>query len=82
MLYDIDSFGFVFGYLKNNWSVMSRLDLLNDSKLIKELARVEYEDWKKHNILELKERWENYGTKHYKDFEEFCNRIYKKRRLM
>lgn len=34
-------------------------------------------DWKKHNLPELNERWENYGSK-YSEFEEFCKKMYKR----
>lgn len=78
MFYEMDSFGFISGYLKDNWTVMSKADLLNDKKLKKELEMVEYEDWKKHNITEMKQRWENYGWKRDDDFEVFCKRIYKR----
>ena len=77
MLYEIDSFGFVTGYISKNWDLMSKVDLLQDKKLRKELERVQYEDWKKHNLPELKERWDNYGSK-YSEFKEFCRRIYRK----
>ena len=78
LFYDMDSFGFIGGYLRDNWTVMSKTDLLNDKKLKKELGRVQYEDWKKHNVSEMKQRWENYGWKRDDDFEVFCKRIYKR----
>ena len=78
MFYEADSFGFISGYLKDNWSVMSKTDLLNDTKLRRELGRVEYEDWKKHNTPEMKQRWENYGWKRDDDFEAFCRRMYER----
>ena len=77
MLYEIDSFGFLWGYITKDWRVMSKIDLLQDKKLRKELERVEYKDWKRHNLPELKERWDNYGSKKY-EFEEFCKKLYKK----
>ena len=55
---------------------MSKVDLQQDKRLRKEMDRVEYDVWKRHNIIELKERWGN-GLKKY-EFEEFCKSKYKK----
>lgn len=46
-------------------------------KIAERTGRIQYEDWKKHNLLELRERWNSYGCKKY-EFEEFCKRIYTK----
>lgn len=78
MLYEIDSFGFIDGYVHDNWTVMSKADLLQDKKLRTELERVQYEDWKKHNIVELKERWKSYGAMYYDSFERYCKMRYRK----
>jgi len=33
-------------------------------------------NWKKHNLPELKERWDNYGAKYCDNFDEFCKNAY------
>lgn len=37
---------------------------------------MEYEIWKKTNLEEMKQRFENYGWKRDSDLECFCKRIY------
>lgn len=71
MLYEIDAFGFVSGYVSRNWHVMSEEDMLADMKLKKKFKEAKYQVWKRHNILELKEEYEK--NKHlYDNFEKFC----------
>lgn len=76
MFYEMDMFGFVTGYIHDNWTVMSKTDIANDRNLLKQLERTEYKNWKRHNIVELTERWDNICKK-YGDFEEFCKGRYK-----
>ncbi|WP_182129288.1 hypothetical protein [Nitrosopumilus sp. b3] len=78
MFYEIDTFGFLAGYIADNWIVMSKVDIANDKSLLKQLEKTEYENWKRHNIAELSERWDNYACKKYDDFEAFCRTRYKK----
>lgn len=78
MLYEIDSFGYTWGYITENWTVMSKVDLHQDKRLRKEMKRVEYDVWKRHNIIELKERWDNYETNYCDSFERFCKMKYRK----
>lgn len=76
MLYDIDSFGFVMGFLSKGWQVMSESDLMSDENLRKSLEVAKYDVWKRYNILNL---MSDYG-KMFDDrdhFEMFCRSIYK-----
>ena len=57
---------------------MSKVDLNQDKRLRKELERVNYDVWKRHNIIELKERWDNYGANYCDSFERFCKMKYRK----
>ena len=77
MLYDIDSFGFVLGFLHSNWRVMSEEDLMQDKKLRKSLATTQYETWKRHNMDTLKTRWSSYGGIFFGDFDLFCRSRYR-----
>ena len=76
MFYEIDVFGFIAGYIHDNWDVLSRTDIANDKTLLKQLEKTEYENWKRHNIVELSERWDGYACKRYDTFEEFCKSRY------
>lgn len=77
MFYEIDVFGFISGYVNDRWNVMSKTDIENDKNLLKQLERTEYENWKRHNIVELSERWDSYACKRYDGFEEFCKKRYR-----
>lgn len=75
ILYDIDSFGFVMGFLNKGWQVMSESDLMQDEKLRKSLEVAKYDVWKRYNIIHL---MSDYG-KMFDDrdhFEIFCRSIY------
>lgn len=76
MLYDIDSFGFVMGFLRKGWQVMSESDMMQDEKLRKSLEIAKYDVWKRYNIIDL---MTDYGTmcKDMDHFEMFCRSIYK-----
>lgn len=76
MLYDVDSFGFVIGFLGKGWQVMSESDLMQDEKLRKSLEIAKYDVWKRYNIIDL---MSDYGKmcKNMDNFEVFCRRIYK-----
>lgn len=78
MFYEIDVFGFISGYVNDKWNILSKMDIMNDKTLAKQLKRTEYENWKRHNIVELNERWDRYACKKYDDFESFCKRKYYK----
>ena len=56
MFYEIDVFGFIAGYIHDDWNVLSKIDIANDQNLLKQLENTEYENWKRHNIAELNER--------------------------
>lgn len=76
MLYDIDSFGFVIGFLSKGWQVMSESDMMQDEKLRKSLEVAKYGVWKRYNILDL---MSDYGKmcKDMDHFEIFCRSIYR-----
>lgn len=78
MLYDIDAFGFVYGYIDKNWTVMSELDLKSDEKLKKEFERTQYDVWKRHNIDELLHEYEK-SQKYEANFDSYCRKIYGKK---
>ena len=78
MLYDIDSFGFVCGYISKNWGVMSERDLLADRHLAGRLKEAKYQSWKRHNILELKEEYERENPPYRDGFERFCREMFDK----
>ena len=76
MLYDIDSFGFVMGFLRKGWQVMSESDLMQDENLRKSLDVAKYDVWKRYNIVSLMSDY----SKMFDDrdhFEMFCRGIYK-----
>lgn len=76
MLYEMDSFGFVIGFLGKGWQVMSESDVMQDKKLKESLDVAKYGVWKRYNIIDL---MSDYG-KLFKDeahFEGFCEFIYK-----
>jgi hypothetical protein len=53
MLYEIDSFGFVPGFIKKGLRLMSEDDLVSDEKLRKSLEGAKYEKWKRYHIVDL-----------------------------
>lgn len=75
MLYDIDAFGFVPGYVSKNWQIMSERDLLEDGRLARRLNEAKYMVWKRQNIIELKEEYERYKNVD-KNFERFCREVF------
>ncbi|MBI2005301.1 MAG: hypothetical protein HYS80_00890 [Candidatus Aenigmarchaeota archaeon] len=78
MLYDIDAFGFVGGYISKNWNVMSEQDLLVDKYLGRRLKEAKYQVWRRHNILELKTTYEKFNPEHKNDFERFCREMFER----
>jgi hypothetical protein len=76
MLYDIDAFGFVSGYVSKNWQVMSEEDMLVDRRLARKIYGTKYNVWKRYNILELKEKYDMENSNHRQDFEKFCRKQY------
>jgi len=76
MLYEIDAFGFVSGYVSRNWQVMSEEDLLADRKMGRRLREAKYQAWKRHNVLELLSKYERHQN--LIEFEQFCRRSYEK----
>jgi hypothetical protein len=75
MLYEIDSFGFVPGFIKKGLRLMSEEDLLSDEKLRKSLESAKYETWKRYNIVDLIAEYDQM-CKNREFFETFCKRIY------
>lgn len=63
MFYEIDVFVFISRYVNDRWNVMSKIDIMNDRNLVKQLEKTEYENWKRHNISKLNERWSSYAYK-------------------
>lgn len=76
MLYEIDAFGFVAGYVSKNWQVMSEDDLLADSRMAKRLQAAKYHVWKRHNIIDLIAEYDRI-FKDRNHFDRFCKIIYK-----
>lgn len=74
MLYEIDAFGYTWGYIKENWSIMSKDDLMQDTKLKREFHEVQYKDWKRHNLSPLYAKWNKEKTK--QDFDAYCRELY------
>jgi len=75
MLYDIDSFGFIPGYIKKGLRLMSENDLMSDEKLRKSLESAKYETWKRYNIVDLIAEYDQM-CKNREFFETFCKRLY------
>lgn len=75
MLYEIDSFGYVPGFIKKGLRLMSEEDLLSDDKLRKSLESAKYETWKRYNIVDLIAEYDQM-CKNREFFETFCKRIY------
>ncbi|MEM3112333.1 MAG: hypothetical protein QXY90_04765 [Candidatus Anstonellales archaeon] len=76
MLYEIDSFGFVPGYVSNGIRLMSEDDLKSDEGLRRSLEAAKYETWKRHNIVDLIAEYDRM-FKNGEFFETFCKRIYR-----
>ena len=76
MLYEIDAFGFVSGYVSKNWHIMSEDDLLADSRMAKRLQAAKYQVWKRHNITELQEAYERKNAQYRGSFEKFCRKTF------
>lgn len=76
MLYEIDAFGYLAGYISKNWQVMSEEDILADGKLARRLYEAKYQVWKRHNILELKDEYQKKNSLYKDSFERFCREIF------
>ena len=76
MLYDIDAFGYVAGYVSKNWQIMSEEDLLSDRRMAKRLGAAKYQVWKRHNITELQEAYERKNSQYRGSFERFCREMF------
>ncbi|MGI0086798.1 MAG: hypothetical protein ACREBI_02410 [Nitrosotalea sp.] len=76
MLYEIDSFGYVVGYVSKNWHVMSEEDMLADRRLASRLYETKYQNWKRNNIDELLDVYERKERCHNRTFERFCRDIF------
>ena len=78
MLYEIDSFGFVAGYVSKNWQVMSEEDLLADRKMGRRLREAKYQAWKRHSIVDLHEEYERKNGLYRGNFEKFCRDLFRR----
>lgn len=77
MLYEIDSFGFCPGFVRNGWTLMSEKDLRLDDSFREKLEEVKYDLWKRNNILHLIREYDS--MKNGGDFERFCKNKYEDR---
>lgn len=77
MLYDIDSFGFISGYVSGDWNVMSEEDLLADRRLARRLYEARYRLWKRRCISYLRESYENRPPEYKSSFERFCRNVFR-----
>ncbi len=75
MLYDIDSFGFVLGFVSNGIKLMSEGDLKADRRLKREFEGPRYQVWKRHNAIELVKKYDMTFINKV-SFDEFCRSIY------
>ncbi|MEM3112367.1 MAG: hypothetical protein QXY90_04935 [Candidatus Anstonellales archaeon] len=75
MLYDIDSFGFLPGFISKGLRLMSEEDMMSDDRLRKSLETAKYETWKRHNIVDLIAEYDQM-CKNREFFETFCKRMY------
>jgi len=75
MLYEIDSFGYVHGFVKNGLRLMSEEDLMTDENLRKSLEEVKYDKWKRYHIVDLITEYDSM-CKQRSFFETFCKRLY------
>lgn len=76
MLYEIDSFGFVPGFIKKGLRLMSEEDLMSDENLKKSLEVAKYDCWKRYNIIDLIAEYDRM-FKDKNHFDRFCKIIYK-----
>jgi hypothetical protein len=76
MLYEIDSFGYIVGYVSKNWHVMSEEDMLADKRMTKRLYEAKYQSWKRYNVIELKEEYERNHNLFRGNFEKFCRKMF------
>lgn len=76
MLYDIDEFGFVPGYISMKLHVMSEEDISVNKKLSKRLRQAKYQAWKRSNINRLLNEYSKYLNMEI--FERFCVDMYRR----
>lgn len=77
MLYEVDSFGFVPGFISKGIKLMSEEDLKADKKLRKELDESKYEVWKRHNVIDLISEYDAM-FRNQQTFDNFCREAYRK----
>ncbi len=75
MLYEVDSFGYVPGFIKKGLRLMSEEDMMSDEKLKKSLEEAKYEKWKRYHIVDLIAEYDDM-CKNRAFFETFCKKIY------
>jgi hypothetical protein len=75
MLYEIDAFGYVPGFIKKGLRLMSEEDMVSDKNLRKSLEEAKYDKWKRYHIVDLVAEYDAM-CKQRSFFETFCRRIY------
>lgn len=75
MMYEMDSFGYVLGYVSGDVKIMSETDLRSDNYLRKELEETLYQNWKRRNVSGLVSEYDRM-CRNREFFETFCRRIY------
>lgn len=76
MLYEVDSFGYVPGYVSKGIRLMSEENLKSDERLRKALEEAQYDCWKRHNIVDLIAEYDRmFKDRDY--FERFCKTVYR-----
>lgn len=75
MLYEIDVFGYVPGFVKKGLRIMSEEDLMSDENLRRSLEAAKYESWKRYNIMDLIAEYDRM-FKDRNHFERFCKCVY------
>jgi hypothetical protein len=76
MLYEIDLFGFVPGFVSKGIKLMSEEDLRADPRLRKEFEESQYQVWKRRNVVHLIKEF-NSIFKNSESFEKYCRNIYR-----
>lgn len=76
MLYEIDSFGFVPGFIKKWLRLMSEDNLMSEEEFRKSLEITKYDIWRRYNLEDLISEYDRMFEDR-KFFDSFCKNIYK-----
>jgi hypothetical protein len=79
MLYEVDSFGFVPGFISKGVKLMSKEDLKSDRRLNREFKESQYQVWKRYNVMDLIREYDTM-LKNKETFDKFCREAYRKTR--